>query len=98
MNNSDKLAFLSLLYLMPLVWLSIILSSGFLSYLYVQDALRLSVKEDITQHISERFLHANEHLNNTLKLEIEESDLISIQDVFTSKDDPNVIFGYSKIS
>lgn len=96
MNYSDRLAFMPLRYLMPLVWLSIILATSTFSYFYVQDKLTLGVKENILSHMSERFSQVNNNLEHALKLGIKEEDLIKTQNSFEFEDNPETIMGYIK--
>ena len=51
MNYSDKLAFMPLRYLLPLLWLIIILGTSLFSYTYINDSLSLCIdnQEEINQ-------------------------------------------------
>jgi|GEM_PF-4175679 len=96
MKYSDKLAFMPLRYLMPLIWLCVILSTSIFSYFYVQEELKVGIKKDISEHISKRFLHANNNLEYALNMGIEEEDLIQTQNIFEFEKNEEIIMGYIK--
>jgi len=94
MNYSDRLAFIPLRYLMPLLWLIIIIDTSVFSYLYIKNDLQVSVKEDISEHIKERFLYANRNLNNALNIGLNRDELRQTQNVFEFENRTSTIMGY----
>ena len=85
MKFSDKIAFMPLRYALPIVWLIIIVSTSGYSYFHQKAELKISVVNDITQHVRKKFTLINNNLFNAIDMGLSREQIFKTQHMFKSK-------------
>ncbi len=85
MKLSEKIAFIPVRYSVPIVWLIIIIGTSSYSYFDQKEDLKVSVVNDITNHVRKKFTLINQNLFNAIKLGLSKEQIFKTQHMFMSK-------------
>lgn len=94
MKRSDQLAFMPLRYLMPMIWLLVILSASTFSYFYVKNTLHDEIKAEVNERIGTKFQEINDKLRYMRSLDLPADELLSIYQKYKFDDNQENVMGY----
>ncbi len=94
MKLSEKIAFIPVRYSVPITWLLIIIGASTYSYFDQKEDVKISVVNDITQHVRQKFTLINQNLFNAITLGLNEEQIFKTQHMFKSK--KGKVMGYIK--